>query len=192
MTAAHLDPAGTRVCAIWAQARDGAGAPVIGVAGTIPWHVPEDFAHFRTLTRGHPVVMGQGTWESLPTRPLPGRTNVVLTLDEHFEADGALVAHTLADALALAAAAPGGELTWIIGGAQVYALALREGVVDRLEVTEIDLEVEGDAFAPAIDEALWERAAQTDWAPSKTGPSHRFVTYERRSHQVPHGGVLGL
>jgi dihydrofolate reductase len=168
---------GSTVAAIWAQARDGAGRPVIGAAGAIPWHVPEDFAHFRTLTSGHPVVMGQGTWESLPKRPLPGRTNVVLTLDDAYEADGALVAHTLADALALAARAAGGEEIWIIGGAQIYALTLAEGVVDRLEVTEIDIEIEGDAFAPAIDPGVWQAAAHTDWKSSTNGPRYRFVTY---------------
>ncbi|WP_166850447.1 dihydrofolate reductase [Isoptericola sp. BMS4] len=162
---------------IWAQARDGAGRPVIGVGNTIPWRVPEDFAHFKATTAGHPVVMGRRTWESLPRRPLPGRTNVVVTRRPGWSDDGAVPATSVEDALAIAAAAPGGEEVWVMGGGEVYAAVLP--LADRLVITEIDLAVEGDAFAPAVDGTAWEVADDGAWATS-SGPGglrHRVRTY---------------
>ncbi|GAA1731555.1 dihydrofolate reductase [Isoptericola hypogeus] len=143
---------------IWAQARDAAGRPVIGAAGAIPWRVPEDFAHFKATTAGHPVVMGRRTWESLPRRPLPGRTNVVVTRQAGWgtstgTAAGAVAAGSLREALAVAAASPGGDEIWVMGGGEVYAAALP--LAARLVVTEIDLQVAGDAFAPGVDPAVW-------------------------------------
>ncbi len=162
------------VALIWAQARDAAGRPVIGSAGEIPWRVPEDFARFKALTSGHPVVMGRATWDSLPRRPLPGRTNVVVTRRQDWSDDGAVVAHSLADALEVAAGAPGGELVWVIGGGQVYAEALALAGVDRVEVTEIDLEVDGDTFAPELDLQLWTETATTPWQVSEGPAGLRF------------------
>ncbi|MCK9794743.1 dihydrofolate reductase [Isoptericola sp. 4D.3] len=164
---------------IWAQARDAAGRSVIGAAGEIPWRVPEDFAHFKATTAGHPVVMGRRTWESLPRRPLPGRTNVVVTRHPVWAADGAVPAGSLDEALALAAGAPGGDEVWVMGGGEVYAAAL--ALADRLVVTEIDLEVEGDAFAPDVDGAVWRLVDDGAWATS-SGPGalrHRVRTYAR-------------
>lgn len=171
---------------IWAQARDGAGRPVIGAGNAIPWRVPEDFAHFRRTTAGHPVVMGRRTWESLPPRfrPLPGRTNVVVTRQAGWSDDGAHTAGSLDEALAVAAAAPGGEEVWVMGGAQVYAAAT--GVADRLVVTEIDLDVDGDAFAPAVDPARWRVAVDGAWEVS-SGPGelpYRIVEYVRGTDAV--------
>ncbi|MFC8599471.1 dihydrofolate reductase [Isoptericola sp. NPDC057191] len=163
---------------IWAQARDSAGRPVIGASGDIPWRVPEDFAHFKATTAGHPVVMGRRTWESLPRRPLPGRTNVVVTRQHGWSDDGALAAPTIDAALALAAAAPGGDEVWVMGGGEIYAATLP--VADRLVVTEVDLGVEGDAFAPVVD-ATWTLVADGTWATS-SGPGtlrHRVRTYAR-------------
>ncbi|MFC8923243.1 dihydrofolate reductase [Cellulosimicrobium sp. NPDC057127] len=173
---------------IWAQARDAAGRPVIGAGGTMPWHLPEDLAHFRRVTSGHPVVMGRRTWDSLPTRfrPLPGRTNVVVTRQEGWVPDGGRAAEEgrapvrvagsvdAAFALARTAAGPDGEV-WVIGGAQLYAAAV--GHADRCVVTEIDAEVEGDTFAPAVP-AGW-RADAGEWATSSTGLRFRMVTYRR-------------
>ncbi|MFE5342698.1 dihydrofolate reductase [Isoptericola sp. NPDC056578] len=164
---------------IWAQARDAAGRPVIGAAGEIPWRVPEDFAHFKATTAGHPVVMGRRTWESLPRRPLPGRTNVVVTRRPGWSDDGAVVAGSVGTALALAAAAPGGDEVWVMGGGEVYAATL--ALADRLVVTEIDLEVAGDAFAPVVDALTWKVADDGVWATS-SGPGalrHRVRTYAR-------------
>ncbi len=177
------------IALIWAQAHDAAGRPVIGARGGIPWHVSEDFARFRALTTGHPVVMGRRTWDSLPRKPLPGRANVVVTRSRTWppaapEAEAArpVVAHSLHEALALAAAAPGGDTVWVIGGEQVYAETMP--LADRLEVTEIDLEVEGDAVAPRIDPSLWHEAehGHGDWVSpaDPRAPRYRFRTYLRR------------
>ena len=114
---------------IWAQSTSG----VIGRDGGIPWRLPEDQARFKELTLGHTVVMGRLTWESLPkkVRPLPGRRNVVLTRQADYMADGADVLTTLEDALT-------GDETWVIGGEQIYALALP--VATRCEVTEVEID----------------------------------------------------
>jgi dihydrofolate reductase len=162
---------------IWAQARDAEGRPVIGAAGRIPWHVPEDFAHFRATTSGHPVVMGRLTWESLPARfrPLPGRTNVVVTRDPSWSDDGAVVATSVPAALALARDAPGGDEVWVMGGGQLYRAAL--ALADRCVVTEIDAEVEGDTFAPDVP-AGWLREAGERMS-SATGARYRIVEHRR-------------
>jgi dihydrofolate reductase len=172
---------GTSVGLIWAQARDAQGRPVIGAAGAIPWHVPEDFAHFRRTTSGHPVVMGRLTWESLPPRfrPLPGRTNVVVSRSGR-PVDGALVASTVAEALDVAAAAPGGDEVWVIGGGQVYAAAL--ALADRCVVTEVDVVVDGDAFAPVLDPDAWGPVGDVgdDWSASSGTARFRVRTHGRR------------
>ncbi|NNU27598.1 dihydrofolate reductase [Isoptericola sediminis] len=185
---------------IWAQARDAAGRPVIGADGGIPWHVTEDFAHFQRTTSGHPVVMGRLTWQSLPdrVRPLPRRTNVVVTRGAAADVVALAVAERRADltvagsveeALAAAAAAPGGDEVWVMGGSQVYADAL--ALADRLVVTEVDLEVAGDAFAPDVDPGVWELVAEPadtgaddeGWVASSgtDGLRYRICTYRRRA-----------
>lgn len=162
---------------VWAQTPTG----VIGRDGALPWHLPEDMAHFREVTGGHPVVMGRATWLSLPDRfrPLPGRPNVVLSRDRSFVAPGARVARSLDAALALAhdEAADDDPDVWVIGGAAVYAAALP--LAGRLEVTEVDLDVAGDAFAPAVGVDEWTSIAGP-WLTSRTGPRYRFVTHLRR------------
>jgi dihydrofolate reductase len=167
---------------VWAQARDAAGRPVIGAANALPWRVPEDAAHFKALTLGHPVVMGRATWDSLPARfrPLPGRTNVVVTRREGWRPEpdaeaGVVVAGSVDEALRAAATAPGGEETWVVGGAQVYAATV--AAADRLEVTELDLVVEGDAWAPPIDRTRWRAERTGPWETSTSGVRYRFVTY---------------
>jgi dihydrofolate reductase len=159
------------VALIWAQAKGG----VIGRDGTMPWHLPEDLARFRALTGKDTVVMGRKTWDSLPERfrPLPERTNVVVTRQAEWAQPGALATHSLEHALS---ASPS-ETTWIIGGAELYRLALQDA--DRLEVTEIDLEVDGDAFAPAVGEGWTASVADPDWQTSITGLRYRFLTYLR-------------
>jgi dihydrofolate reductase len=164
---------------IWAQADDG----VIGQAGGMPWHLPEDLAHFKAITLGHPVIMGRRTWDSLDPRfrPLPGRRNIVVTRDPAWSADRVETAHSIDDALALAAADSDSDSdsdeVWVIGGAQLYAATLDRA--DRLEVTEIDEQYpDGDAHAPAIPES-WTAAAPGDWLTSRTGLRYRFRTYTR-------------
>lgn len=163
---------------IWGQARDGAGRPVIGAGGDIPWSVPEDFAHFKRTTAGHPVVMGRLTWESLPKRPLPGRTNIVVSSHGRYSVPGtgAVPAGTIGEALEIAANAPGGDEIWVIGGSQIYSEALP--VADVLEVSEINTEVEGDVFAPAIGPE-WAVTASTEWTTSSSGLRFRHLTYRR-------------
>ncbi|NDJ91913.1 dihydrofolate reductase [Mycolicibacter kumamotonensis] len=154
---------------IWAQSVSG----VIGRAGGIPWRLPEDQARFKELTLGHRVVMGRLTWESLPAavRPLPGRTNVVVTRDPDYRADGAGVVSTLDAALTDAE-------TWVIGGAQIYALALP--LATRCEVTEVEIDLprqDADAVAPVLDES-W-KGTSGPWLTSEGGLRYRFHSYRR-------------
>lgn len=172
------------VALVWAQARDGAGRPVIGARGGIPWHVPEDLARFQALTSGSPVVMGRRTFDSLPERfrPLPGRTSVVVTRQDGWEPTGrgsgvAVAAPSVEEALAEAVGRGSGGTVWVAGGGQVYAETIDRA--DRLEVTEVDLEVDGDAWAPAVGEG-WALVHDGAWQVSREGGTRfRFRTYER-------------
>jgi dihydrofolate reductase len=159
------------VSLIWAQARD----RVIGKDGGIPWHLPEDMALFKERTIGSTVVMGRLTWESLPGRfrPLPGRTNLVVSRRSDWRPDGATVMSSVRGALEAA----DGDV-WVIGGAQVYAASLP--FADRLVVTEVDLVVDGDTYAPAIDDA-WRLAEVSEWLESSAGLRYRVRTYQRAS-----------
>ena len=160
---------------IWAQTSSG----VIGRDGMLPWHVPEDMARFRELTRGHPVIMGRATWASLPPRfrPLPGRDNIVLTRTRGLEVAGALVAHGIEEALRLVE----GRAAWVIGGGEVYAAFLP--LAQRVEVTVVSLEVGGDTRAPALDAETWRRTGvdpARGWHVSSAGGTrYRFETYLR-------------
>jgi len=149
---------------IAAIARNGA----IGKAGGLLWHEPEDQRHFRRVTMGCPVIMGRKTWDSLPTRfrPLPGRRNVVITRNTAWHAPGAEVAPSLDAALALLAEAP---KAFVIGGAELYALALPRA--RELVLTEIDADLEGDTFFPRWDRSRFAETARDD------RPGYSFVTY---------------
>ena len=148
---------------------------VIGNNNAMPWHLPEDLAHFNKLTLGSPVIMGRKTWDSLPTkfRPLPGRTNVVITRQTGWQAEGAQTAGSLIDALALCQLASD---VWIIGGAQIYAQA--EPLASRIEVTHIDKIYQGDAFAPTLG-SQWQQS-QKEAHVSSTGLNFSFITYTRQ------------
>ncbi|MCV7101087.1 dihydrofolate reductase [Mycobacterium palustre] len=161
----------TRLGLVWAQSSSG----VIGRGGDIPWRVPEDLARFKEITMGHTVVMGRLTWESLPAgvRPLPGRRNVVLSRNAGYVAEGAEVLGSLEEALTEPEA-------WVIGGAQIYLLALP--LATRCEVTEVEIDLprdDGDALAPVLDEA-WV-GVTGKWQASRTGLRYRFHTYSRPS-----------
>jgi dihydrofolate reductase len=163
----------TEVGLVWAQSTSG----VIGRGGGIPWRVPEDLARFKRVTMGHTVVMGRRTWDSLPAtvRPLPGRRNVVLSRQTDFMADGAEVLDSLEQAIAISETEPE---TWVIGGAQIYLLALP--LATRCEVTEVDIDLpreDDDALAPVLDEA-W-RGVRGEWQVSRAGPRYRFHSYCR-------------
>ena len=162
----------TEVGLVWAQSTSG----VIGRGGDIPWKVPEDLLRFKEVTLGHPVIMGRRTWESLPARvrPLPGRRNVVLSRDTGFAADGARVARTLDEALAHG----GGPETWVIGGEQIYLLALPYAT--RCEVTEIEIDLrrdDDDALAPTLDDTWVGETGE--WLASRSGLRYRFHSYRR-------------
>ncbi len=158
---------------VWAQARGG----VIGADGRLPWHLPEDLRLFRELTTGCTVVMGRRTWNSLPERfrPLPGRRNVVLTTDPSWAADGAERAGGVTEVLARDHP---GDL-WVIGGGRVYAAFLP--YADRVVVTDVDTEVDGDTWAPALVPG-WVRVSRTPgtgWATSTTGLRYAVSEYAR-------------
>ncbi len=159
---------------IWAQAHH----RVIGKDGTMPWHLPEDLAHFKRTTLGCPVIMGRKTWDSLPARfrPLPGRTNLVLTRQTDWHQPGVLQSSDLQDALSLLSQMnPQPAAVWVIGGAQIYAQALP--LAHKVVVTEIDAEFAGDAFAPKLD-AAWREVLRESHL-SSTGLAISFVTYTR-------------
>ena len=157
---------------IWAQARGG----VIGRDNTLPWHLPEDLAHFKATTAGHPVIMGRKQWQSLPERfrPLPRRRNIVLTRAAGYRAPGAEVVSSLPQALDLVA----GLEAWICGGGEIYAQAMPHAQV--LVVTEIDLDPGGDVFAPAIGPE-WVLCEDGGWRTSSNGTAFRIRRYHHRA-----------
>ena len=185
---------------IWAEANGGA----IGRSGTMPWHLPEDLAHFKRTTWGAPVIMGRRTWESLPNsfRPLPGRTNVVITSDAHYEAQGATTVATLDEAIALtqnlardaqtvaeeprvseagaetvAAETRSRRAAWVMGGGQLYRAAMP--IADELVVTRIDIDVDdADTYAPEIG-SEWVLAERGSQEQSKTGLGYVFERWVR-------------
>ena len=155
---------------IYARAANG----VIGRDGVLPWHLPEDLAHFKQLTLGCTVIMGRKTWESLPPRfrPLPGRRNVVVTRQPAWLAEGAQRAASLAEALASCAGEPH---VWVIGGAEIFAQAVP--LAQIAEVTEIEREFEGDVHAPPLG-AEWGEAKREHHR-STAGFDYSFVTYTK-------------
>ncbi|MER5208164.1 dihydrofolate reductase [Streptomyces sp. NPDC002825] len=162
---------------IWAQTTDG----VIGADNTIPWRLPEDMAHFKATTLGHPVIMGRKTWDSLPARfrPLAGRRNIVVTRDAQWTAEGAERAGSIEAALELAAGAaePDDEaLAWVMGGGEIYRATLPHA--RTLSVTEVDTVIDGDTYAPSI-EADWQIAEDGGWQDSTTGLRYRIRRYTR-------------
>ncbi|SOX53197.1 dihydrofolate reductase, partial [Mycobacterium ahvazicum] len=159
----------TTVGMVWAQSTSG----VIGRNGDIPWNVPEDLARFKQVTVGHTVVMGRLTWDSLPARvrPLPGRRNIVLSRRSDFVAEGADVVDSLSGALTDPEA-------WVIGGAEIYRLALPHAT--RCEVTEIEIDLireDEDAMAPVLDETWLGETGE--WQVSRSGLRYRFHSYRR-------------
>ena len=170
MSPAH-GPGGKHVVLVAAYDRNRA----IGRYGGIPWHLPEDFAHFKQVTMGHTLLMGRATWDSIG-RPLPGRTTVVVTRDPQWSAgehaDAVHVAHSVPEALELAASLPGDVM--VVGGGQVYVETLP--VATHQVLTEVDLEVEGaDTFYPAYPTEEWVETRR------EPGEGIEFVWLERRA-----------
>jgi dihydrofolate reductase len=162
-----------------ARAKNG----VIGRDGVLPWRIATDMAHFKALTLGKPVIMGRKTWESLPRRPLPGRTNIVLTRDGSFEPKNAVRCEDFSEALQIAreqASEDGASEVCVIGGAALFALALPKA--GRIYLTEVEADVAGDAVFPPFDETQWLEVSRQAH-PAGDGDEYPFVfrTLERRS-----------
>ena len=146
---------------------------VIGRGGTLPWHIPADLKRFKAVTMGTVMIMGRKTFESLPGL-LPGRRHIVLTRDRDWQAEGAEVAHSAEEALALA----GSEPVSVIGGADVFALFLP--IADRVELTEVVDDIEGDTVMPdPRKQADWAETEVEVHAPDNGRPGFRFVTLDR-------------
>lgn len=147
---------------------------VIGRNNKLPWHLPADLAYVKKTTMGHPLLMGRKTYESIG-RPLPGRTNIVFTRNPHYEAEGCVVVHSVEEAIRKFG---DGEL-FIFGGAVIYRLFLP--VADRMYVTEIEHEFEGDTFFPEIDPAEWREISRVKGVRDEKNPyDYYFVVYERK------------
>ncbi len=147
---------------------------VIGKDGALPWHLPADLRHFKELTTGKPMIMGRKTFESLPGL-LPGRRHIVLTRDTGWAEDGAEVAHSAEEAIALANA----PHIAVIGGAEIYRQFLPHA--DRIEWTEVAAEPDGDTSFPAFDRGEWTETAREEHAPDGRSPGFAFITLLRKS-----------
>lgn len=163
------------IALIYARAANG----TIGKNGAMPWHLPEDLAHFKRLTTGCPVIMGRKTWDSLPARfrPLPGRRNIVITRQADWSENGVQRASSLPEALQMCEQAP---TVWVMGGAQIYAQALP--LATRVEVTEIAQDFDGDAFAPLLGPE-WQATAREEHV-SAGGLAFGFVRYQRLNSET--------
>lgn len=153
---------------------------VIGVEGKLPWHLPEDLRFFKRMTSHKPIVMGRTTFESIG-RPLPNRSNIVITRNTFYQAAGVKVVHSLESALEVAteqALLDDANEVMVIGGGEIYALALP--LAQRLYITQVDIALEGDTFFPAIDEQQWRLDEQVEGEPAAGQPPYRFLCYQRR------------
>ena len=149
---------------------------VIGKGGTLPWRIPEDMKWFRTITMGKPCIMGRKTWESLPKKPLPGRINIVVTHDPAYLAAGATVTTSLDNAIAVAVR-DGGEEIAVIGGAQVYAEALKRA--ERIYLTRVHAAFDGDVFFPPTDSKVWQSTPRLPRQTSSSGLEFEVVELNR-------------
>ena len=160
-----------RLALIAAVARNG----VIGRGGGLPWRIPADLRYFKATTMGKPMIMGRRTFDSIG-KALPGRTNIVVTRSGNFTADDVEVAADFDQALAIAAAT-GTEEAMVIGGGEIYAVALPRA--DRLYLTQVHIDAEGDVYFPELDRAQWREVSRNDHAAEGDTPAFSFVTLER-------------
>jgi dihydrofolate reductase len=154
---------------------------VIGRNNALPWDLPEDLRHFRRVTMGKPILMGRLTFESIG-RPLPGRTNIVISRDPAYVAEGVRCVSSLEEALKLArdiAVIDGSDELMVIGGAQIYALALP--IARRLYLTRVHTRPQGDAQLPSIDWSEWREVARDEKPAEGAYPAHTFLDYTRLS-----------
>ena len=145
----------------------------IGIDNKLPWHIPEDLAHFKRLTSGHPIIMGRKTFDSIG-RPLPKRRNIVITRNAQWRHDGVEAVTSVAAALALLDGAEG----FVIGGAEIYSQSL--ALTQRLIITEIGSTYDCDAFFPAIDTEEWQETAREEQVSAASGLEYAFVTWQRK------------
>ena len=156
---------------------------VIGDGDDLLWHLPGDLKRVKQLTMGCPLIMGRKTWDSIG-RPLPGRASIVMTRDASWQAEGAITASSLADALQkgedwLQEQGSDGTRQILFGGGQIYKLGLDS--CDAIEMTEVDLSPEGPATFPELDLSIWQETKREEIAQSGDVPAHRFIRYDRRS-----------
>jgi dihydrofolate reductase len=163
-----MTPPARRIAIIVAMARN----RVIGIDNTLPWHLPEDLKHFKALTMGHHMIMGRKTYESIG-RPLPGRTTVIVSRDPGYRVAGCLTASSLDEALAACGDDPE---VFFVGGAAIYAQAMP--YAQRLYLTEIQVDVAGDAHFPEFDPADWRETAR-ECHSNATGLAYCFLTLDR-------------
>jgi len=144
----------------------------IGIKNSLPWHLPEDLAHFKKMTSGHPIIMGRNTFESIG-RPLPNRRNIVVSRNQEWHHNGTETVNSLENAWSLV----GEQTAFIIGGAQIYQQAL--AFADRLVITEIQAQFACDAFFPIIDQSIWKEVARETHCSAEQNLQYAFVIYER-------------
>ena len=153
---------------------------VIGKNNQLPWHLPEDLKHFKALTMGHPIIMGRKTYESIG-KPLPNRSNIVISRNSDFQADGVKIVASIDDALKVAesiAEISDTQEAFIMGGAQIYQQTLP--LAQRLYITEVKKTVTGDAFFPSIDLSQWQEIGREAHYYEPQDTHYAFVVYERR------------
>ena len=154
----------------------------IGLNNDLPWRLPADLKHFKKITTGHHIVMGRKTYESIG-RPLPNRTSVVITRNASFEAEGCKVVHSLSEAIQFVKQSTEEE-AFLIGGAQLYELALAEKVVDKIYLTEVDAEVQGDTFFPKLATTEWKEVNRMEHAADEKNPfAYSFVELLRLAEE---------
>jgi len=166
-----------KLALVWAMARN----RVIGRNNALPWHLPEDLKFFKRVTMGKPIIMGRKTWESIG-RPLPGRCNIVISRNQDFKADGIAAVSSLQQAISLAgqiSLRDGVDEVCVIGGAEIYHQALP--LADRLYLTQVHADVEGDTFFPEFDLSQWQEVEREDFSASSANPcDYSFLVLEKR------------
>ena len=154
---------------------------VIGRDNALPWYLPNDLKYFKQTTLGKPIIMGRKTYESIG-KPLPGRTNIVITRQTDYQPDGVKVVHSVAEARDLAESVcliDGKEEAMIMGGAEIYTLALPDA--DRLYLTEVHADVDGDAYFPEYDKTEWQEISREDFSAEGPNPyNYSFVVYDKK------------
>ncbi len=175
MTSPSASP---RVVVIAALGKD---TRYIGKDGGLLWRLRKDMEHFKELTTGHPVIMGRKTWDSIPAkyRPLPDRTNIVITSDQHFSEAGVIVARSLDDALMRAGTEVGYEKVFIIGGARLYTEAVQRGLADSLELTLVESPLEGDVQFPEYEYIYTTLVRRSEGITEENTPPYYFCTFQK-------------